>query len=194
MSFWDLSDGKNAAENTSTEYELAGGDMAPIPNGSTVLAIIDEAKWQETRDGDAEFVSLRWSVMLPEVYKNRKIFPKLWVKDLDPNAKDQDKAKIKRDKAKLMLRAIDNNCGGKLAKKASIPTDDDLTLALTNRQMVIKVMVWEMKGSDGQENSGNWISKVADRTAEIHVPQSAVKPKAKSPAASDDLDDDIPFD
>lgn len=196
MSFWDLSDGESAATGEK-EYEQATGNLEPIPDGSSVLAIIDEAKWGETRDRDAEFISLRWSVTGPEEYINRKVFQKLWVTDDDPNTTDADKMAKKRDKAKRMLAAIDANCGGKLARKAARPTDDDLALALTNKPMVIKCMVWEMKSTDGTMNSGNWIAAVAPRSKGVDV-KAAKAPAAKStPAASsfgDDLDDDlIPF-
>ena len=43
MGFWNLSDGDNAAK-TGTEYEIPGGNIDPIPAGSSVLAMIDEAK------------------------------------------------------------------------------------------------------------------------------------------------------
>jgi len=201
MSFWDLSDGESASTGAK-EYEQETGNLDPIPDGSSVLAIIDEAKWSETRDRDAEFISLRWSVTEPAEYANRKVFQKLWVTDDDPNAKDADKAAKKRDKAKKMLAAIDANCGGKLAKKAARPTDDDLALALTNRPMIIKCMVWEMKAQDGTTNSGNWIAAVAPKAKGIDVKAAVVKDPAagggKSMSASrnslqDDLDDDVPF-
>lgn len=195
MSFWDLSDGETAATGEK-EYEQATGNLDPIPDGSSVMAIIDEAKWSETRDRDAEFISLRWSVMEPAEFANRKIFQKLWVTDDDPNTSDAAKMEKKRDKAKRMLAAIDANCGGKLAKKAARPTDDDLALALTNKPMVIKCMVWEMKGTDGTMNSGNWIAAVAPRTKGIDV-KAAKAPAAKSSSTAssfaDDLDSDIPF-
>jgi len=195
MGFWDLSDGESAATGEK-EYEQETGNLDPIPDGSTVMALIDEAKWSETRDRDAEFISLRWSVMDPAEYANRKVFQKLWVTDDDPNAKDAEKAAKKRDKAKKMLAAIDANCGGKLAPKAK-PTgrpfsDDDLALALTNRPMVIRCQIWEMKGSDGSANSGNWISAVHAKSKGVEVKQS--KPVTRNAPVREDIDDsDVPF-
>jgi len=200
MSFWNLSDGESAAETASKEYEQETGKLDPIPDGSNVAALIDEAKWSETRDKDAEFISLRWTVMEPAEYANRKVFQKLWVTDDDPNAKDSDKAAKKRDKAKKMLAAIDANCGGKLARTAKKPDDDALALALTNKPMIIKCMVWEMTGSDGSANSGNWISAVLPKSKGVDVKASApakAAPRKAAPAttggAFDDLDDDVPF-
>lgn len=193
MSFWDLSDGDSAATGEK-EYEQETGNLDPIPDGSSVLAIIDEAKWNETRDEHAEYVSLRWSVMEPQEYRNRKVFQKLWVTDDDPNVSDAAKMDKKRDKAKRMLAAIDANAGGKLARNARRPSDDDLALALTNKPMIIKCMIWEMKGSDGQMNSGNWIAAVSPKTKGVDVKEA--KAPARKPAATtrDDVDDDdIPF-
>lgn len=190
MSFWDLSDGETAATGEK-EYEQPSGNLEPIPDGSSVMAIIDEAKWSETQNENAEYISLRWSVTGPEEYMNRKVFQKLWVTDDDPNTKDAGKMEKKRDKAKRMLAAIDANCGGKLARKAARPNDDDLALALTNKAMVIKCMVWEMKGTDGTMNSGNWISMVAPKSKGISVSMQSQKPK---PSPISDIDDeDVPF-
>lgn len=196
MSFWNLSDGESAATGEK-EYEQPSGNLDPIPDGSSVMAIIDEAKWNETRDERAEHISLRWSVMEPAEFANRKIFQKLWVTDDDPNTKDADKMEKKRDKAKRMLAAIDANCGGKLARKAARPNDDDLALALTNKAMVIKCMVWEMKGSDGNMNSGNWIAAVSPKSKGVDVKAAKVAPKkvesGYSAGFAADLEDDIPY-
>jgi hypothetical protein len=195
--FWDLSDGGNAAQSKTTEYEIpGGGNMDPIPDGSSVLAMIDEAKWD--RKDEAEYISLRWTVVQPDQFKNRKVFQKLWVTDDDPSAKDADKAAKKRDKARRMLAAIDANAGGKLTSKAGRPNDGDLTMHLTNKPMVIKCMVWEVDDRQtGEKIRGNWIAAVAPKGAELHIAAAAPKKAAKqetfaSHAASLDSDS-IPF-
>lgn len=197
MSFWDLDDGTSAVTGEK-EYVQETGGFDPIPDGSNVMAVIEEAKWDTVRNGNEEFISLRWSVEAPEQFLNRKIFQKLWVTDDDPNAKDASKAKAKRDKAKRMLAAIDANCGGKLAKTPRKPTDDDLALALTMKPMVIKCMVWEIKDGDGKTNSGNWISAVFPKSKGVAVadaPAGAAPKKADSKAGgfADDFDEDIPY-
>ena len=196
MSFWDLSDGGSATD-TGTEYEIpGGGDLTPIPNGSSVLAMIDEAKWDERND--ARYISLRWSVLSPDEYKNRKIFQKLFVTDADPNAKSADAAMKKRDKARRMLAAIDANAGHKLVKVQGEPNDDQLQLALCNKPMLIKCMVWSMDDREkpGEKIEGNWIAAVSPKAKGIDVKPVAPKP-AKSPKAEqppmDEMDDDVPF-
>lgn len=163
MGFWDLSDGDTAA-NTGKEYEVATGNMDPIPAGSSVLAMIDEIKWDKKPTGE-EFISARWTVIAPEEYKNRKVFHKLWVTDLDPSAKDEATGIKKRDKARKMLAAIDANAGGKLTQKSGKPNDDDL-LSLANKPMVTTMMTWSMPDTrNGGMMHGNWVSAVAPKGA-----------------------------
>jgi hypothetical protein len=192
MSFWTLSDGEEATE-PGKRYEVpGGGNFDPIPDGSSVLAMIDEAKWAENKDGD-EFLSLRWSILEPEEYAKRKIFQKLWVTDADPSVKDEAKAKAKRDKAKRMLAAIDANAGGKLARSEGRPTDDKLATCLCEKPMVITLRVWEIDnpGDPRGSASGNWVSAVAPKSAEVAVKDAAPK-KAKA-QTRDELEDEIPF-
>jgi hypothetical protein len=195
MSFWDLSDGQTAAD-TPKEYEIPGGSMEPIPNNSDVLAIVDQAKWAE-KDG-ANYIELRWAVMAPEAVKGRKVFQKLWVTDLDPNAKDEAKGKAKRDKARRMLASIDANAGGNLTRTGDAPTDETLTMHLCNVPMVIKVMVWSMQYSDGTEMAGNWVSAVSpsDKPLQISsepLPKTSAAPAPYQGGNSDVGDDEIPF-
>lgn len=191
--FWNLSDGDNAAK-TGTEYEIPGGNMDPIPAGSSVLAMVDEAKWATTQNDAEEYVSLRWTVLAPEEFKNRKVFQKLWVTDHDPNAKDTAKAIAKTDKARKMLAAVDANAGGKLTAKDAKPSSDDLAMALMDKPMVITLGLWEMAG-----NSGNWVMAVAPKNKELKIGEKTA-PKAggnrssgSSGGSRAELDDEIPF-
>ena len=207
MSFWDLSDG-NTAVNTPKEYEIPGGSMLPIPNNSDVMAIVDGAKWTSKDKDDPnspKYIELSWSVMKPEAVKNRKVFHKLWVTDLDPSAKTPEKAKAKRDKARRMLASIDANAGGNLTKTGEAPTNESLTMHLCNKPMVIKVMVWSMRGNDGSDMSGNWVSAVKPQDSPLHIsdePLPSSGGSVSTPAASSggtygggsSIDDDsIPF-
>jgi hypothetical protein len=204
MSFWELSDGESA-KDTGTEYEVPGGNMEPIPNNSDVLAQIDEIKWQKKETGE-RFIEARWSVIEPAAFANRKVFHKLWVDDLDPMAKSEDKAKTKRDKARRMLASIDANAGGKLMQSADAPTDDALALALCNKPMVIKVMIWEIADSrdPGNMMRGNWVSAVKPKDAPLNVGDAAPESKpsgggarssgqAQTSGGGFEMDDEIPF-
>ena len=194
MGFWNLSDGEDAAK-TGAEYEIPGGNMDPIPAGSSVLAMIDEAKWDHTQNDAEEYISLRWTVLAPEEYKNRKVFHKLWVTDHDPNAKDTAKAIAKTDKARKMLAAIDANAGGRLTAKDARPSDDDLARALQDRPMVITLMVWESNTGGG---GGNWVSAVAPKNKELKIGDKApAKKSGGNPLdfnrRGPEVDDEIPF-
>lgn len=179
MSFWNTSDGEDVAQTATGEY-TSQTDMDPLPDNSSVKANIDKAEWATAYQSHEQYINIRWSVVAPEAYANRKVFQKLWVKDDDPRAKDAAK---KRDGALKMLGNIDKLAGGRLTAKGTIPTDDDLALALTNKQMVIKVKLWEMDGK-----SGNWVAGVSPLSHEVHVPDAPAKDAG--PAA---LDDDVPF-
>lgn len=185
MSFWGLSSGESANETTG-EFDAGGGNNEPIPEGTSVLAMPDEAGWKEDRNG-VEHLAIRWTILKPEAYQNRKIFHKLFVSDDDPRAKDPAK---KRDKALRMLGAIDKNAGGKLGKKDGRPSSDEIVLALINKQMVIRLGVWEMQGDNGPM-SGNWVQSVSPKSAEISEgPKRTVKRQAP---VVDDIDDEVPF-
>jgi hypothetical protein len=142
--FWTTSD--NKVITTTGEFS-SGGTIENIPDNTTCLALIDEAGWAEYQ-GD-EYISLRWVIAEPAIYKGRKIFQKVRV--FDPDTK-------KSDKAKKMLAAIDANCGGKLAQSNESPNDTAMAKALLNKPMLIKVMVWDLEG-----RTGNWVSSVAPR-------------------------------
>src|SRR5882672_3682202 len=181
MSFWNLGNDTDVSKEGTKEFDGGGGNMEPIPECSSVLAMPDDAKWAEDRDGN-EYLSIRWTVLKPEVFLHRKIFSKIWATDDDPRAKDPVK---KRDKAKRMLAAIDANAGGKLARKSSKPTDDDLAIALVSKQMVVRVGIWEIDGDNGKM-SGNYIQAVSDKDKPVSIGQSAIAPKPKLAPIFDD--------
>lgn len=194
MSFWTMSDGEDVKTNASGEFDAGGGKIELIPDGTSVLALIDEAKWDRNQNGD-RYISLRWSVLAPEELKNRKVFQKLWVLDDDPQAKDPVK---KRDKAKRMLAAIDTNAGGKLMARNEMPTDESLTSCLTMKQMVVKVLIWEQKDrATGDINRGNFIGAVSPKSSPVSSADDVAKGQQKlseqKKAPANDVDDEIPF-
>lgn len=193
MSFFTLSTGQQVVSNGT--MEMGGGDIEPIPANTNVLAAIDEAKWEEY-DGE-QLINLRWNVLQPSEYANRKIFHKLKVKDSNPN---------RRDKALSMLAAIDVNAGGKIVASGREPTDQDLLLNLANRPMVLNIQLFIAKEDrvtkqplpESEWKYHNWVSKVAPRSnggqqAQAH-PQAAQAPAQQAAASpADDEFPDIPF-
>lgn len=183
MSFFTTSD--NKAIEKSGSMEMGGGDIEPIPSKTQVLAAPDEAKWDDY-EGD-EYISLRWNILQPKEYANRKIFHKIKVCDSDPK---------KADKAKRMLAAIDTNAGGKLLASGERPTDESLTRCLVNKPMVLLLQVWEME-RDGEKKRGNWVSAVSPRQSGSAKPDAStpelVKEEPRPAQDFDSFDDDIPF-
>lgn len=196
--FWGLSDGSSATD-TDENFELAGGgNLEPIPDGSTVIATVEAAQWKDDNDRN-EFLEIKWRVTKPEAFFNRVVFQKLWVTDADPRAKDEAAAKKKTDNARRLLSRIDAEAGGKLARKSGKPTDDELAIALQNKAMAIKVMVWAMKGNDGSDMSGNWIAAVMSKSKPVEITNAGpVKAQAAKVQASQEFvdfddDSDVPF-
>lgn len=180
--FWNTSDGQSA-QGTEGKFDLGGGDIAPIPDGTSVLATAEEAKNSEYQ-GD-EYLNIKWRVAKPAEYANRVIFQKVRVYDRDAQ---------KADKGKRMLAAIAANAGGglftEMAKRnESKPSDISLS-QLCNRPMVLKLGVWEL---DDKSKNGNWVQAVAPAKAGAAAESKpAPKPVAK-PAPVDDFSEDIPF-
>lgn len=201
MSFWSTSTGDNAAENASTEFD-SGGGFEVIPDKSNVIAEPDQAMWAEDRDGN-RYINIRWSVLKPDEVSGRKFFQKLWVDDLDPKATDTTKAMQKRDKALNMLASIDANAGGKLARKGTRPTDDELALALVGKPMGVFLRVWDKEETDAygnktKEPGGNWVAAIKPKTVTPFLSKAMPKPNTGGGSAGgsnfgDDLDSDIPF-
>jgi hypothetical protein len=172
MSFWNLSDASEKLDTTGNFESTT--NIEPIPDGTQVKAMIDEAKWDEYQ-GD-EYISLRWSVLLPAEFKGRKIFQKVRVKDSDSK---------KSDKAKKMLAAIAVNAGGGLLKCADIK-DQDLQKHLLSKPMALMLKTYSIEKADGSGTStGNWVNAVAPLKKKEPEP-------VKEPEPSID-DDDIGF-
>lgn len=189
MSFWDLSDGEKVSGDKEFEAPSGGGNLI-LPEGSSVMASIDECKWHSFQGGE-EFISIRWNILAPEDYQGRKIFQKLYPEGDRARNTDPDKARKKGDTAKRMLAAIDANCGGGMMKLQRKPTDEDFAMHLTNKPMVIRLGLWDMDGKQG-----NWVQAVSPASKPVSVDKSKVTTADKAaPAAKsrNDLDDDVPF-
>lgn len=171
-------------DTNAVDFEMGGGEMAPIPKGTRVLAICEEAKNSSYKDED--FLNLKWRVSQPAEYAKRVLFQKLKVFD-------ENKGETHRK----MLAAIATNAGGKLfaaMQKAGEEAPSDASLStITNMPMVLLLDVWEL---EDKSKSGNWVKAVSARKpggAAVSVPVvQPVAPPKPAPAV-DFGDDDIPF-
>jgi len=177
MSFWAVE--SNTQEENLGTFEMGGGSIEPIPAKTQVLAYIDEAKW-DTYNNDT-YISLRWNIVKPVEYKNRKIFQKLKVNETDSK---------KRDKAKKMLMAIDHNAKGGLMASGKEPDNLMLTSKLCNKMMVIMLQIWEIEDSKtGDMKRGNWVSAVSPKNAADADRAVEVVRETKSRTIQEEADD-----
>lgn len=151
--------------------EYSGPSIEIIPAGTQCLAYIEDAYLEASRNGDDQYVSLKWRVMKPAEIGNRVLYQKLRIWDNDGK---------KRNRALMMLAAIDQNAGGVISGQSKDPDDALLARALPNKPMLIKLDVWEIDGK-----SGNWICAVSPKPTGDLPPVPAPTPK---PTA-----DEIPF-
>jgi hypothetical protein len=177
MNLFTKSDGSKV--KSSKEFE-SGGDFTLIPDNTDLLVCLEKAEWAEPGDFDKDagprLVNIKWNVISPKEYANRKVFQKI-----KPFHEKSEKA----DKAKEMLAAIDANAGGKLAGLETLPTDEDFARALSNKLMVIKMGVYGPSKKNPDMKEGNWVKAVSPRKAGDEKKQTA--PKVEP------MDDDIPF-
>ena len=166
------------------EFEIKGGDgFEVIPAKTGVLFQIEQATMEEPTQYIAEeYINLRWSILKPELYANRKVFQKIQVFSSD---------KDKRASARKMLAAIDVNSDNRLSKYAEKKgktledfTTEDLTVCLVGKTMSGVLMVWESKD---KSKTGNWVQSIAPANA-----TKIAKPTEKKRPVIDD-DDDVPF-
>ena len=168
-------------DTTSSSFELGGGDLAPIPENTKVLAIAEEAKNDEYQG--ARSIKVKWRISQPAASANRVIFQKLQVYTPD-----------KADKHKSMLAAIATNAGGQLfqAMQQTGETEpSDMSLStITNRPMVLQLGIWE---SEDKSKSGNWVKAVSARKSPAGAPAPVPVAPPPPPPLADIDDDSIPF-
>lgn len=187
-SWWETSDGEDLRK-TDPKADLPSGNFDPIPNNTKVLAIVDSAGKGE-KDGNY-YAEATLTILKPEGYANRKLFPRFWIFDDNPHAADPKK---KRDNDMRRFVKLDAACGGKLAKAGHEPDGDDIAMALTGKQVIVNVMLMEPK-EEGKEPF-NWFSDYWPRGAkEISEGPKAQQKRERQQSRVDDEDDPdfIPF-
>lgn len=209
MGFFSTLDGKDVRQNASGSYETANNNDV-IPKDTRVKAVIDEIEWsavpdESDNDAGVAYINVRYSILAPEEFKNRKIFQKLFVSSVGkPSAKDAEK---KRTNDLTLLAAINVNSNGQpLNNCTSAPTDAELS-SLIGTILLLQLDVWEIG-----DRKGNWIrslegatatkatvygklaSKPSAKPANKTAPVSAKEPdKEQELPEINDIDDEIPF-
>lgn len=178
MSFWQNYAQQAQQNQNAGSVEVGGGDLTPIPAGSKLIAIVEEAKFDTAKvfgtEIEHDILSLKWKV-IDGPYKNRVIFQKVHCL---PGSNPE-----KTDNGMQMLLAVDHNAGGKITAKASSgqePTEMDFATQLTNKPMIIRVDVWE---TEDKSKSGNWINGVFSRGSTNPTTEAeAASAKQQAPA------------
>lgn len=167
----------NGIDLEETTFESGDGDFAPIPKGTSVLAVAEDAtnaEWQGDR-----YINVKWRISKPDEYNNRVIFQKIRVYDSDP---------AKAERAKRMLAAIATNAGGKMFQAMREANESEPSvmslMQITNKPMVLKLGVWELDGK-----TGNWVQAVSPYTRQNAQPA----PDEPQEPADDPYLDDVPF-
>lgn len=203
MSIWNLEGGGSALDGNGT-MEIEGG-FAPIPDGTTATALIEEINWDSIKATDfnpspaglgRRFIKVKWGVLAPEPVKGRKVFQKLWVgPDLDPNAEARgpDKAVKKKNTAIRMLHAIYVQAGMNPESLTAFPDDAGLA-ALANRVMGIRIGLMSAPRSDGTMGHNNWVQAIGprDRFTPMMGLETVAAPSPRQPVNTR-FDDSIPF-
>lgn len=185
MSFWNTSDGSNAAQNAEAVYVAPSGSD-PLPDDAQVVFAIEDVSVKTFDDG-GKSIGFMCRANAPQEYANRVFFV---------NLKPWDHDTSKRDKALRMLAAIDKNCGGRLAASGQEPTTESLQQALLNRPMIGKLGMYDFEGDQGKRITGNYFKGVAPVNRSAQAAPAKAQPKPKPQQNNDnfaDMDDSIPF-
>jgi len=187
-SFWN-SGGEDVRQKIDYEADLPTGEgFEPLPDKTKVLALVTEAGIGE-KDGD-RYAFATLEIIKPAAYAKRKLFPRFWVYDDNPHAADKEK---KRANDLKRFTKLDGACGGKLARKDNIPSNDDIALALTGKQVIVQVML--MTPKEAGKEPFNWFAdywaKGQKEIVEVAVPTKGAT--SKPSFADDDDDPDVPF-
>ena len=170
------------------DYEQKGGGTL-IPEGTIVLASVEEIKTQTFKDSSHESLNLKWRVEEPEEYNNKVFYQTIKINGTDPLSQyyDEKKQDTQIKDAFRMLSAIDKNAGGNIGKLMRKPTDEELTKYIVAAKMWVNLGVY---------NNKQIIRKVS-AFLEVEEPSkqatNATAPKTPENQVGADDVDDIPF-
>jgi len=179
------------------DYEQKGGGPV-IPEGTRVLATVEEIKTQTFADSSHESLNLKWRVEEPEEYNNRVFYQTIKINGSDPFSQYYDESKQEKQikAAFTMFSAIDKNAGGNISKLMRKPTDSELTQYIVAAKMWVNLGVYNNKQiirgvsafRDVEEPSKQAVNGIASAFSDAKIPASET---GKISNAEDDSD--IPF-
>ena len=169
------------------DYEQKGGGTV-IPEGTRVLATIEEIKTQTFDGSKHESLNLKWRVEEPEEYNNRVFFQTIKINGSDPLSQYYDESKQEKHikTAFAMFSAIDKNAGGNIGKLMRKPTDAELT------KYIVAAKMWVLLGVYNNKQLVRGVSAFTDIDAPSKQEVNAQKATVAKDSVADD-GDDIPF-
>lgn len=189
------------------DYEQKGGGPV-IPEGTRVLASVEEIKTQTFADSSHESLNLKWRIEEPEEYNNYVFYQTIKINGTDPLSQYYDESKQEKQikAAFVMFSAIDKNAGGNISKLMRKPTDAELTQYIVAAKMWVHLGVYNNKQivrgvsafRDVEEPSKQAVNGIASAFSDAKIPASKQAVNATSPktpanqVGADDVDD-IPF-
>lgn len=172
------------------DYEQKGGGTVIIPEGTWVLATIEEIKTQTFDGSTHESLNLKWRVEEPEEYNNRVFYQTIKINGSDPLSQYYDESKQEKQikAAFTMFSAIDKNAGGNIGKLMRKPTDAELT------QHIVAAKMWVLLGVYNNKQLVRGVSafKDIDEPSKQAANAAQTATVAKDSVA-DDSEMDIPF-
>ena len=170
------------------DYEQKGG-VTLIPEGTRVLATIEEIKTQTFDGSRHESLNLKWRVEEPDDYNNKVFYQTIRINGSDPFGKYYDESKQEKQikDAFAMLSAIDKNSGGNVMKLMRKPTDDELS------QFMVSAKMWVLLGVYNNKQLVRGVSAFTDIDAPSKQAVNATAPKTPENQVGADMEDDIPF-
>lgn len=189
------------------DYEQKGGGPV-IPDGTRVLASVEEIKTQTFDGSSHESLNLKWRVEEPEEYNNRVFYQTIKINGSDPQSQYYDESKQEKQikAAFAMFSAIDKNAGGNIGKLMRKPTEQELFNYIVDAKMWVLLGVYNNKQlvrgvsafKDIDEPSKQAANGIASAFSDAKIPASkqavnATAPKTPENQVGADMEDDIPF-
>ena len=171
------------------DYEQKGGGTL-IPEGTIVLANVEEIRTQTFDGSSHESLNLKWRVEEPEDYNNKVFYQKIKHNGEDPQSQYYDAAKQESriKNAQNMFAAIDANAGGHVKKLMRKPTDAELT------QYIVAAKMWVHMGVVGKTQIVRGVKAYKDIDAPSKQAANAAQTATNAKdSVADDIDDLIPF-
>ena len=170
------------------DYEQKGGGTL-IPEGTRVLATVEEIKTQTFDGSSHESLNLKWRVEEPEEYNNRVFYQTIKINGSDPLSQYYDESKQEKQikAAFAMFSAIDKNAGGNIGKLMRKPTDAELTKHIAYAKM------WVLLGVYNNKQLVRGVSAFRSIDEPSKQATNATAPKTPANQVGADDVDDIPF-